>query len=180
MKRHIVLVGLPGSGKTTVGRLAAAELGAPFVDLDEVIEAGSGQRIAQLFAGPGEAAFRDLEREAMERALAGRPSVIAAGGGWAAQPGNLEAAGGRAVTVYLRAAPDLAARRVTASQPQDPKSDRRPLLVGQEVEQRMRELLESRRSFYDRCQTSVPADQDQPGAVAAAVVKLARSLAGWY
>ena len=180
LKRHLVLVGLPGAGKTTVGRLVAGALKAPFVDLDDVIEAASGKGIAQLFEERGEAAFRDLEREAMARALAAPPSVIAAGGGWAAQPGNLEAAGGRAVTVYLRAAPEVAARRVTGSQPRGPASDARPLLAGQDVERRMRELLEARRSSYERCQATVPADGEQPAAVAGAVVKLARSLAGWY
>lgn len=163
-----------------MGRLAAAELKAPFVDLDEVIEASSGQRIAQLFAERGEAAFRDLEREAMERALAGEPSVIAAGGGWAAQPGNLDAAGARAVTVYLRAAPEVAAARVAASEIQEPIADRRPLLAGRDVEGRVRELLQARRTFYERCQATVAADGSEPGGVAGAVVKLARSLAGWY
>ena len=174
MKRHLILVGLPGAGKTTVGRLAAADLDAPFLDLDDVIELSAGKSIARLFADQGEAAFRTLEREAMERALAGAPSVIAAGGGWVAQPGNLEAVAGRAVVVYLQVTPQVAARRVL------PTANRRPLLEGGDVAGRMSQLLVARRSAYQRCEATVPADSDQPRSVAREVVNLARSLAGWY
>jgi shikimate kinase len=179
-RRHIVLVGLPGSGKSTVGRLAAAKLKAPFVDLDEAIAASSGKRIAEVFAERGEPAFRELERQAMERALAASPSVIAAGGGWAAQPGNLEAAADHAVTVYLRVAPEAAAARVAVSEATGATSGSRPLLAGREGESRMRELFRARRSFYQRCRATVSADQGPPEEVAEAVAKLARSLAGWY
>jgi shikimate kinase len=163
-----------------VGRLAAAKLTAPFVDLDEEIAASSGKRIAQLFAERGEAAFRQLEREAMERTLAAPPSVVAAGGGWAAQPGNLEATGDRAVTVYLRVAPEVAAERVVTTGVGSPTSGDRPLLTGRDAEPRMRELFRARRSFYQRCQATVSVDRKQPAEVAEAVAKLARSLAGWY
>lgn len=174
LKRHLILVGLPGAGKTTVGRLVAADLGAPFVDLDDAIELSTGKTIARLFADQGEAAFRGLEREAMERALAGVPSVIAPGGGWAAQPGNLESVVGRAVPVYLRVTPEVAARRV------EPTADRRPLLEGGDLAVRLRQLLSARGSAYQRCEATVAADLNQPDAVARDVINLARSLAGWY
>ncbi len=169
-----MLVGLPGAGKTTVGRLVAADLEAPFVDLDDVIELGSGKSISRLFADQGEAAFRALEREAMERAMTGAPSVVAAGGGWVAQPGNLEAVSGSAVVVYLRVKPEVAARRVL------PAVHSRPLLEGPDVADRIGELFAVRQSFYQRCEASVSADGDDPGAVAREVANLARRLAGWY
>jgi len=174
MKRHLILVGLPGSGKSTVGRLVAAELAAPFVDLDDVVELSTRKSIPHLFATEGEPAFRAIEREAMERALAGEPSVIAAGGGWLAQPGNLEAVGNRGVLVYLQVSPETAARRV------GPAAVRRPLLADQELSVRMRELYEARRGFYQRSHAAVEGDAEDPALVAREVVKLARSLAGWY
>src|SRR3990172_378109 len=173
LKRHIVLVGLPGSGKTTVGQLVASALGAPFVDLDLAIEQRAGKSISRLFAEDGETVFRALERAEMDMVLSAPAGVVAAGGGWAAQPGNLEAATGRALAVYLRVAPDVAARRVA------PTAGSRPLLAGDGAA-RVSELFAARRSSYERCEASVPADPDDPGAVAREVANLARSLAGWY
>jgi len=85
VKRHVVLIGLPGSGKSTVGRLVAERLGAAFVDIDAIIERREGRPIALIFAEKGEAAFREMERKEMETTLAAEPAVIAPGGGWAAQ-----------------------------------------------------------------------------------------------
>jgi shikimate kinase len=180
MPRHLILVGLPGAGKTTIGRLVAAELRAPFVDLDQAIERRAGKSIPRLFAEGGEGAFRTLERAEMDIALAAPESVIAAGGGWAAQPGNLEAAAGRALTVYLQVTPEVAAARAAMSEVPSQMSDSRPLLAGGEVPTRMRELLSKRRTRYERCDVTVSANPDAPGAVALEVAELARSLAGWY
>lgn len=156
-----------------MGRLLAGDLKAPFVDLDDVIELSAGKSISRLFADAGEAGFRALEREAMERAVAGAASVIAAGGGWAAQPGNLDSVTGRALAVYLRVAPEVAARRVAPS-------DARPLLAGADVARSVRELFVAREGFYERCEASVSAAPDDAAQVAREVAKLARSLAGWY
>lgn len=172
MKRHLVLLGLPGSGKTTAGRLAAALLDAPFVDIDDRIAQVEECSIPRIFAERGEAAFRRLEREAVRGVLAGPPALVAPGGGWAAQPGNFEDVTGTAVTVYLVTAPEVATARVGGH-------GGRPLLEGPDPLDRMKELLAAREVFYERAEARVPTDGRSPREVAEALVALARSSAGW-
>lgn len=157
-----------------MGPLVAKALGAPFIDLDRVIADRAGQTISQIFAETGESGFRALEREEMQRMLAGRPSVIAAGGGWAAQPGNLESVGKRALTVYLRVSPEVAASRTTTP------PDARPLLSGGDAGNQLIELLRAREAFYQRSEATVDADAPALASVAGEVANLARSLGGWY
>ena len=172
-RRHIVLVGLPGSGKTTIGRIAAEELGARFVDLDAMVAGRAGMSVQRIFAEQGEHAFRLLERTEMLREVAAEAGVLAPGGGWAAHPGNLEAVAHRAVTIYLRVRVAEAVRRVGAS------GEVRPLLAAQEPSVALAELLKARESFYQRCEATVEAGGRTPEAVSSEVAKLARSLGGW-
>lgn len=167
MKRHLVLVGLPGSGKSTVGPLVGAALGVRFVDVDRVIEATTGESVAELFARRGEAAFRELEREAMEVELSREPAVLAPGGGWAAQPGNLDAALPRARLVYLAVSPEAAAARLAG------QSDR-PLLLGGEPRQVLERLIVAREPFYRRASIEVDAEAGPAELVAAGIVAAAR------
>jgi shikimate kinase len=167
-----LLVGLPGAGKTTVGSLVARRLSAEFIDVDEMIEREQGVTIREIFSQRGEAAFRTLERDAMERAVTGTPSVLAPGGGWASQQGAMEAALPRCLIVYLRTEPEEAARRVG-------RGHRRPLLAGADPVARLRELLDAREEFYQRAEVSVDTDDRTPEQVAVDVVQLARSRAGW-
>jgi shikimate kinase len=169
--RHLVLVGLPGSGKSTVGALVARTLGAAFTDVDLLVAAAAGRPIPDIFASPGEAEFRRLERAAVLGALAAPPHVIAPGAGWIAEPGNLESAGPSACIVYLRVAPDIAGRRLVPD-------DSRPLLQGGDRITRLHELLERREPWYRRAAREVDAAGD-PEAVAGAVVAVAREIAGW-
>lgn len=171
MKRHVVLVGLPGAGKTTVGTLVASRLGVAFVDLDEEIERRSGMTVRAIFDAHGEARFRELEREAMRAVLDGAPAVVATGGGWAAQPGNLEDAQPGAVVLYLNTGLKTAVARTG-------RGGDRPLLDGDSTRE-MEQLYRVREPFYRRAHAIVETDAKPAAAVADEVVALARSLGGW-
>lgn len=168
----MLLVGLPGAGKTTVGSLVAGQLAADFIDLDELIERDQGATVREIFSARGEAVFRALERQAAESVMRGHPAVLAPGGGWAAQPGAIEAALPRCLIVYLRTQPEEAARRVG-------HGGGRPLLANANPLDRLRELLAAREEFYQRAEVAVDTDDRAPDQVAREVVQLARSRAGW-
>ena len=172
MGTHILLVGLPGCGKTTIGRLVAEKLGAGFVDFDLVITRKVGKPVAQVFGELGEVKFRELERKTAESAFSGPPSVIAPGGGGAAQPGQLEAAKASCYTVYLKVLTTTAAQRASGD-------GTRPILAGDDPFARMRELLKEREPFYLAAHAQVKGDNRTAQAVADEVVQLARQHAGW-
>ena len=173
MKRHVVLIGLPGSGKTTVGGLVAERLQAGFVDVDAVLVRREGKPVTMIFAEKGEAAFRDLERQEMETALASEPAIIASGGGWAAQPGAVEGAKARAFLIYLRTRADTAAQRSGSE-------GTRPLLMGGDSPaERMRQLLKERDASYAQAHEKIDTDRKTPAQVATDVVRLAQTMAGW-
>jgi shikimate kinase len=169
-RRHVVLVGLPGSGKSTVGREAARLLGAEFTDLDAWLIEQIGMPIADLFALRGEPEFRRLESRGMDNALAGAPQVIAPGGGWVAQAGNLERAGD-VLLVYLAVDPAVAARRLEGD-------TSRPLLAVGELLEQIQVLLREREPWYRRAAVEVDAGR-QVSVVAGEVATHARRLAGW-
>jgi len=124
--RHLVLVGMMGAGKTSVGRRCATRLDRPFVDTDELIEATTGMRVAEIFESQGEAVFRDLERAAVADAAASpEPLVIACGGGAVLDPDSRRTLRDAGVVVWLRAAPEVLSGRVGQA-----PGEVRPLLGG--------------------------------------------------
>jgi shikimate kinase len=172
VKRHVVLIGLPGSGKTTVGQLVAQRLQAAFVDIDAILVRREGKPITMIFAEKGEAAFREMERKEMETALAGQPGVIAPGGGWAAQPNAISAAKPHALVVYLRTRPETAAQRAAPG-------GTRPLLIGEDPVIRLRQLQRDREAFYTEAHAAIDTDRKATSQVASEVIRLAQSSAGW-
>jgi shikimate kinase len=172
MPRHLVLVGLPGCGKSSVGRQVAEVLGAPLFDIDSLLVREMGMPVEQIFGMVGEQRFREMEQKAVLAAVAAEePAVIVPGGGWAAQPGHMHGAREFALLIYLRCRPRNAAKRAE-------QGEVRPLLVGPDPVERMRKLLESREPFYQLADFEVAADGGMEE-VAEGVVELARRHGGW-
>lgn len=140
-ERHVVLVGLMGVGKSTVGRRLAREMDRPFADLDEQVELAEGATVARLFRERGEAAFRAMEAARLVDLVARpAPLVIAAGGGAVTGDANRRLLAGTFV-VWLRGSPEFLAGRT------DPTY--RPLLAGGDAERRLARLLEARQALYE-------------------------------
>lgn len=151
--RAIVLVGLMGVGKTTIGRRLAARLKLPFVDADAEIEQAAGASVSEIFARFGEAGFRDGERRVIRRLMAGRRAVIATGGGAFVDPETRELILARGLAIWLDADIDVLVERTS-------RRDTRPLLRSGDPWQTLSALAEQRRPFYAEAPIHV---RSQPG-----------------
>jgi shikimate kinase len=172
MKRHLVLIGLPGAGKSTVGRMVAERLHTSYVDIDSILIRKEGKPITMIFAEHGEQAFREMERKEVAAALEHEPAVIVPGGGWAAQPGQLDGARSLGYFVYLKARAEVAAGRAVPS-------GTRPVLMGDDPVDEMRTLLKDRDPYYAKADATVLTEAKPAEKVADEVVKLAKTSAGW-
>ena len=115
---NIIFIGMPGSGKTTLGRIVAQELGFSFYDSDKYIEAKSGKTVAEIFAEHGEAHFRDLETQAMEELCALENTVISTGGGVVERPENVDILKKSGTVIFInRPVEEIAANINTAKRP---------------------------------------------------------------
>ncbi len=150
--RPIVLVGMMGAGKSTVGRRLAARLKRPFADADDAIEAAAGMRIAEIFERYGEAHFRDGERRVISRLLAGPPIVLATGGGAFAQDDTRAEILARAVTIWIDVPVPVLVERVS-------RRDHRPLLHGKDARTVIEELLDKRRAAYAEAAHRIVSDR---------------------
>ncbi|MDO9381660.1 MAG: shikimate kinase [Hyphomicrobiaceae bacterium] len=139
--RSLVMVGLMGCGKSSVGRRLALRLGVPFVDTDDEIERVAGKSINDIFADWGEAEFRNGERRVISRLLGEGPQVLATGGGAFINPETRANIKGHGISIWLRAELPVLMRRVA-------KRDTRPLLKAGDPEAVMRGLMEARYPIY--------------------------------
>ncbi|TFH64680.1 MAG: shikimate kinase AroK [Gemmatimonadales bacterium] len=169
-RRHIVLVGPPGSGKSEAGRLLALELETALTDVDEVIVREEGATIAQIFEVEGEAVFRAKEQRAVTQALAAPAHVVVPGGGWAAQPGAMVSAR-RAYRIHLRTSAESAATRLT-------HDHSRPLLREGRLE-RLRALIDERLPYYELADQDVETDGRSIAGVVSVLAELALGEGGW-
>ena len=167
MARTLWLVGMMGAGKSAVGKRLAQRLGRAFVDTDALVEDVAGKSVAAIFADEGEPSFRALERAAIER-VAGRPAIVALGGGAIAQPGAVARLAASGTIVYLRARPETLLARIGDARG-------RPLLAGLDTAgrlARMRELLRARAAQYARSARVVDVDEGDIDAVADRVLQV--------
>ncbi|WP_181704544.1 shikimate kinase [Chthonobacter rhizosphaerae] len=147
--RSIVLVGMMGAGKTSVGKRLAVRLGLPFVDADHAIEAAANKSIPEIFAEHGEAYFRDGERRVIARLLRERQQVIATGGGAYMNPETRRAIAEAGVSVWLKADVAVLFDRVK-------RRANRPLLQTPDPEGTLRRLVEERYPVYALADLTVP------------------------
>ena len=162
----IYLVGFMGSGKSTVGRALADELGWPFVDLDEEIERQHGTTIAEIFENRGEQEFREIETEALRRCIrtvqSGHPRVVSLGGGAFLRHENLELVSDNGVTVWLDCPLPMIERRIAAF-------THRPLARDPN---HLRHLYEVRREGYARADYRVEIENDDASAAVTRILAL--------
>lgn len=146
--RPLVLIGLMGAGKSTIGRRLAKQIGWRFVDSDEEIEAAAGCRIADIFSIHGEPIFRDLEKRVITRLVGEEPLVLATGGGaWMQEPVR-EIIKKHATSVWLRAELDVLTDRVS-------KRDNRPLLETGDKRTILDKLMKERYPVYEQANVIV-------------------------
>jgi len=137
----LALVGMPGSGKSTVGRQLARKLGVGFVDCDQVIELRIGMAIKDFFASQGEQAFRDIESQVIDDMTRTACGVLATGGGAVLKEANRQLLRERTQVIYLRVQPEEIFRRLKNDQ-------QRPLLQVDDPKLKIQQLFEERDPYY--------------------------------
>jgi shikimate kinase len=163
----VILIGPPGSGKSTVGPLLAALLGVDFADTDALIAERTGKPVADVFIEDGEEAFRALERSAVTEVIGAHPGVVALGGGSVLSEATRKLLAGQPV-VYLEAGFPAVARRSGLAGPHPP--------IPGNPRGRLRQMLEERRAVYEELAwLTVPTDDLEPGQIAE---QIAAAIAG--
>jgi len=167
-RRTIALVGLMGSGKSSIGRRLAATLEMPFRDADAEVEAAAGQTVSEIFATLGEAAFRDGERKVIARLLEGPPHVLATGGGAFINDETRALIQHKAVSIWLKVDLQVLVRRVG-------RKDTRPLLTGRDPAVVLGELAQARYPVYAQADITVETGDTPHKAAVEAVIAALRN-----
>jgi shikimate kinase len=168
--RSIVLVGMMGVGKSSIGRRLAARLAIPFVDADTEIEKAAGMSVPDIFARHGEADFRSGEARVIARLLDGGPQVLATGGGAVMNPDTRAAIKAKGVSIWLNAEFDVLMRRIAK------RKEDRPMLQTADPAATLRELLAVREPVYAQADIAV---QSREGPHEAIVAEIMTALAAF-
>ncbi len=167
--RSIVLIGLMGAGKTTIGRRLARRLKLDFIDADAEIERAAGKTVAEIFEEDGEAFFRSGEERVIARLLQSGPQVLATGGGAWMSEATRKATAERAISIWLKAGLDVLMERVS-------RRPGRPLLKAPDPRAVMQALMEERHPLYARADITVESREAPHQAI---VNDAIRALAQW-
>jgi shikimate kinase len=174
MRTKIVfLSGFMGSGKSTIGPILANTIGWNFFDLDKVIERKLGKKIAEIFAEKGEASFRLLERETLQEIAKGDNLIIALGGGTIVDQKNINFMKKKGKIVFLEASAESFYHRLKNKMDRPIlKGKNEELLSQDELKQRITEILDYRKKFYEQADISMPTDKKSIGKTVDAISKI--------
>jgi shikimate kinase len=164
-RRSIVLIGMMGVGKSSIGRRLGVRLGVPFVDADGEIEKAAGMNIADIFARHGETYFRSGEARVIARLLEGGPQVLATGGGAVMNADTRAAIKAKGVSIWLNAEFDLLMRRINK------RKNERPLLQTADPAATLRQLLEERAPVYAQADLTVQSREVPHDAIVSEIMR---------
>lgn len=173
MDTNLYLVGFMGTGKSTVGRQVARQMGFEFLDSDHEIERLQGKPVSQIFATEGEARFRAMERDFIEQGHPAKKCVVSCGGGLVVPPGMLELLHSRGVVICMHAPIETILKRTL-------HATHRPLLQVDDREARLRELYAQREGLYRRTGTMVLTDKRPLREIAIHVLRVYRQEAAQF
>ena len=165
MTKNIVLIGLMGSGKTTIGKILAEKTGMKLVDTDAQIVEKAGKSIKQIFADNGEMFFRDLESEVIERISIQENLVVSTGGGAVLRDENLENLKQNSILFYLHAPAEILYKRI-----KDDKN--RPLVNTPNPLETLKKIQENREYFYGQANYKIQTNNKSPEEIADEIIRL--------